>query len=274
MSSPATTPAAPRDDAPSAVARRFGPPIVIGALVVMVAMMAWSGLAPTAVAGPLSEAPYIVPATIVVGPDVEGCVHLVAGDGSEDAHCYDDLAADEDVDYRYAEASFTADGLVVVYDESDQFRRRLTIDPATGEVLEILESEAPMEELEPRESIDGDLPAEEEMAPGDEDVVVDPPMEGPRSGEEMQVYVESDRVLRWHEGPETGDDEVVLDLQGPPGYRLRDAVLSPDGDWVVVTTERDEVVVAPTDGSADPYLWTEITDDRWVDLWRAIRWDG
>ncbi len=69
-------------------------------------------------------------------------------------------------------------------------------------------------------------------------------------------------------------DEVLLDVGGPPGYRLEQAVMSPDGEWVVAVDPGDRVIVAPVDGSAGPYVWAELQDG-WLDLGRAILWtDG
>lgn len=250
------------DDQPvTEVARRFGPPVAIGSIVLTVALLLWLAAAPTAVAGPLTEAPFTVPATLVVGPDDDGCMRVVAGDGEATTHCLDELAVDDE-DFLYAEAAFDDAGDVWIQREGEESTVVLTMDPATGEVLE-------------REEFDRAT-----GPPIGEDPVAERPVPVPDPGQpavqQPEVYTDGDVVRRFgDDGPgQSEDDPVVLDLEGPPGYDLRDAVLSPDGAWVVVTTPRDDVVVAPTDGSAAPYTWGEVPEDRWVNLQGAIRWDG
>lgn len=255
----------PADDQPvSEVARRVGPPLAIGSVVLMAALLAWIALAPTAIAGPLSEAPFTVPATLVTPPDDDGCLRVVDGDGTAREHCLDELALDDDAPYHYRDARFDEQGRLVVVEEDGDGRRLLHVDEVTGEVVETLDDTTfPDAPGEPR-------PAPEE-APIEPDVDEPPPGRDPP---EDFVYTDGDRVLRADDGRWDPDDsEVLLDLQAPPGYRLDQAVLSPDGDWIVVLTGRGEIAVAPADGSAAPYVWTEV-DDRWVDLYGAIRWDG
>lgn len=257
---PAPTPA---DDQPvTDAARRIGPPVAVGALVATAAFLAWLAIAPTAIAGPISEAPFTVPATLVVPPDDDGCLRVVEGDGTEREHCLDQLAADER-DHRNVEAYFDDDGRLLA-GEPPQL---LHVDPVTGEVLDTAD-------------VSGDDPHPDEpppAAPEDEPIE---PIEAPEEPDarRFEVYARGDQVVRYapssDEPAEEDEGEVVLDLQAPPGYQLHDAVLSPDEQWIVALTGRDEVIVARVDGSAAPYVWTELTDDRWVDLWRGIRWDS
>lgn len=251
---PAPTPA---DDQPvTDVARRVGPPVAVGALVATAALLAWLAVAPTAIAGPIGEAPFTVPATLVVPPDDSGCLRLVEGNGTVREHCLERLAADER-EYRQVEAYFDGDDRLLA-GEPPQL---LHIDPVTGEVLDTVD-------------VSGDDPHPDEPPPV---VPEDEPIEAPDEPDAMhaEVYARGDQVVRHDPSrDEPGQEEVVLDLHAPPGYQLHDAVLSPDEQWVVALTVRDEVIVAPVDGSAAPYVWTELTDDRWIELWRGIRWEG
>lgn len=251
---PAPTPA---DDQPvTDLARRVGPPVAVGALVVAAALLAWLALAPTAIAGDLADAPFTVPATLVVPPDDDGCLLIVEGDGTSREHCLDQLARNDD-EFRFVEAYFDDEGRLLA-GESPEL---LHIDPMTGEVLGTVD-------------VAGDDPrADEPPRPAPEDEPIEVPEEP--QARPFEVYARGDRVVRADppEGSEAGTETVLLDLQAPPGYELHDAVLSPDEQWVVALTPDDHVVVAPADGSAAPYVWTDVADDRWIDLWRAIRWD-
>lgn len=249
-------------DAVSPLARRLGPPLAIGSVVVTVAVLAWLALAPSAIVGPIEDAPFTVPATVVLQPDDAGCLDVVAGDGAVTTHCVEELATGRSSGDRdaWVDVGFAADGTLQAFKEGPDVRVVLRIDPGTGEVLQ-------REEYGPGE----EQRFHEQRFRGVEEV----PDAG--AGDTLEVYTDGDVVRRITEdGPRTGepseDDPVVLDLDGPPGYRLRDAVLSPDGGVVVVTTPGDEVVVAPTDGSAGPYVWAEARDDGWIDLHWAIRW--
>ena len=240
---PAPTPA---DDQPvTAVARRIGPPLAIGSLVLTVALLAWMALAPTAIAGPVEEAPFTVPATLVVPPDDDGCLRVVTGDGTSRQHCIDELARPDDSQrYGHSEAWFDDEGRLIAVVEDGDDRTLLHVDSKTGRVIQEL----------------NDTPAD------------GPSPDAPPISE--FVYTDGDRVLRGGDvRRDPATDEVVLDLHGPPGYRLEHAGVSPGGEWLVVVSGRGEVAVAPADGSAPPYLWTEV-GDRWLDLERAIRWDG
>lgn len=247
----------------SDLGRRVGRPVAIGAVAVMAALLAWLAFWPDAVAGPLAEAPFTVPATLVVPPDDDGCLDVVAGDGTVTTHCIDELAADRDAEYVWTEARFDADGDLRVFREDQDGRFTLRVDATSGEVLERTDDDPGEDDRfyrELEEPIDG----------------MEPPVES-----NTAIYTDGDVVRRFDDqGRMPSDDadrdegEVVLDLQGPPGYWLRDAVLSPDDAWVVVTTPDDRIVVAPVDGSAQPYVWAEVSGDRWVDLRGAIRWDG
>lgn len=251
---PAPTPA---DDQPvTDVARRVGPPIAVGALVVAAALLAWLALAPTAIAGDLTDAPFTVPATLVVPPDEAGCLLVVEGDGTSREHCLEELARSED-DYRFVEAYMDDQGRLLAGEAPEL----LHLDLVTGEVLGTVRV------------ADG-ARIDEPPQPAREDEPIEVPEEG--DARPFEVYARGDRVLRVDpsvgRGPET--EEVLLDLQAPPGYQLHDAVLSPDEQWVVALTAPGEVIVAPVDGSAPPYVWIELSGDRWVDLWRGIHWDS
>lgn len=252
---PAPTPA---DDQPvTDLARRVGPPIVVGALVVAAALLAWLALSPTSIAGDLADASFTVPATLVVPPDDAGCLLVVEGDGTSREHCLDQLAQGED-GFRFVEAYFDDQGRLLAGGSPEL----LHIDPVTGEVLGTVD-------------VSGDDPrADEPPRPAPEDEPIEVPEEG--DARPFEVYPQGDRVVRvdLSEGREGETEEVLLDLQAPPGYQLHDAVLSPDEEWVVALTPSDGVVVAPADGSAAPYVWTELPDDRWVDLWRGVHWDS
>lgn len=251
----------PADDQPvSDVARRVGPPLVVGVLVLTGALLVWIALAPTAIAGQLSEAPFSVPATLVVPPDDDGCLRVVDGDGSAREHCFDQLATDEDAP-RYVEAYFDGRERLLAGEPPEL----LHVDPVTGEVLGTVDVSADdLRGGEPPRPLPEDAPIEPTDTPPGEDP---PPPE---------VLTDGDRVLRWEfgEGREPDEEQVVLDLEAPPGYELETALLSPDGSWVVALTPDDELIVAPADRSAAPYVWTEVPEGRWIDLWRAIRWDG
>ena len=251
--------------APSALARRVGPGIVVGSLLVLVAVLTWFAMTPTAIAGDITEAPFTVPATIVLPPDADGCVDLVAGDGDVTTHCIDDLATERGRGdgYEWIEVGFASDGTIEAFREGPDVRIMLWIDPATGEVLEREEFALGEEERFDRERFG------EEREPGFGEGIDEPVA--------IEVYPDGDLVRQfdpdgYRPGEEPEDDLVVLDLDGPPGYQLRDAAMSPDGDWVVATTPDDRVIVAPADGSAAPYVWTELDNDDWVDLRRAIHW--
>lgn len=252
---PAPTPA---DDQPvTDVARRIGPPVAIGTLIATAALLAWLAIAPTAIAGPLAEAPFTVPATLVVPPDDDGCLRVVEGDGTDRQHCLDQLAPSDD-EFRFVEAYFDDQGRLLA-GESPEL---LHLDPATGEVLGTVDV--------------ADVEGDSARPPTSEDAPLEPvPADDAPPTALPTVYAEGDQVLReGASGDERDEREVVLDLEAPPGYRLEHAIMSPDEQWVVALTPDDKVVVAPTDGSAAPYVWTEIDEDRWVDLWRAIHWDG
>ena len=233
----------------SPLARRFGPPLAIGSLVLTAVVLGWLAVAPTAIVGPLSDAPFAVPATIVVGPDDEGCLDVVRGDATSRTHCLDELAPTRE---GWTNVWFDDGGQVVVSREDQDGQVLLTLDPVSGDV------------------VDRDERSWEEDPRG--------PIGQPDREHRIEVYPDGDRVLRAEvggPGPRQDPDEaeVVLDVDGPPGYRLRDAVLSPDGSWVVVVTPDDRVAVAPADGTAAPYVWTEVPGDTWVDLHAAIRWE-
>lgn len=248
----------PADDQPvTDVARRVGPPIVVASLVLTAALLAWLALAPTAIAGDLADAPFAVPATLVVPPDDQGCLQVVQGDGTAREHCLEQFARTDD-DFRHIEAYVDEDGRLLV-GERPQLQH---VDPATGAVLGTVDVS------------DDDLLPDEPPPPSPEDEQVAVPGEPDARG--LEVYARDDRVVRPDpsDGRGTGTEQVLLDLQGPPGYHLHDAVLSPDEQWVVALTPDGQVVVAPVDGSADPHVWTELSGHRWLDLWRAISWNG
>lgn len=238
-----TDPERPRPDLPfqgspstadarpvSPLARRLGPVVAGLAVAVTLGMLLWLGLAPTAIAGPIAEAPFDLDATLVVSPDEDGCIDVVDGDGSSTTHCIPGVS--------HGEAFFDAQGALLV----GEYGSHRVVDPGTGEVLEVLDEEA---------ESDGRFDA-----PIDE-------LTGPAT-----LLTDGDVV----EDADTG--EVLLDLEGPPGYHLEGAATSPDGRWVVVLAPDGAVVVAPTDGSAAPYVWVDTGDRGWVDLWRGIRWEA
>ena len=247
----------PADEQPvSDVAQRLGRPVAIGSRALTVVLLAWLALAPTAIAGPLEEAPFAVPARIVVGPDVDGCLRIVDGTGEAVTHCAEELAEDRgSTSYRYLQVGFTDGGDVVVLDEGESVRQVVEIDAVTGEVLDV------------RESSPGE--------PFEFEALAEPPVGERQPPTTSWVGTDGDRVVRYEDTrlPEH-DGEVLLDLEGPPGFALHGATLSPDGAWVVAVTERNDVVVAPADGSAPPYLWTEDIRGDWLDLDAAIEWDG
>lgn len=239
MNPAAPTPSPADDRPPTALARRVGPPIAAVALLAMVGLLGWLALAPSAVAGPVEEAPFALDALLLVPPDEDGCLLVVEGDGTTLEHCLEDLKRGQD-GQEYVEAFFDDRGRLVVGQFPDDL---VELDPRSGEVT------GPAD-------VDADRPPE--------------PLPGP-----VAVQVDGDRVLRLADPTDgTGDGDVLLDLQAPPGHDLRDAVVSPDGRWVAALTAGGDVVVAPADGSAPPYVWAELPDDRWVELYRGIRWDG
>jgi hypothetical protein len=236
----------PADGRPiSDVAARVGPPVVLVSLAITVALLVWMAIAPTAVAGPIAQAPFTVPATLLVTPDDDGCLSLVEGDGTSTEHCSDDWVNDQAED-RYVDAYFDAQGRLLV----GAYPELSIVDVATGDVIGTVNADSEPQ-TEPGREFDEDAP---------------------------QVYGRGDRVYR-NDNPTTferepGGDELLLDLQAPPGYEVTDAVLSPDGTWLLVRTNRDQVLVAPADGSTAPYEWTVAPDDRWVDLRSHVRWDS
>ena len=250
---PATPHPTPADDqAVSAVAERLGRPIAIGALATTFVLLAWFALAPTAVEGPLTTAAFDVPATIVTGPDTEGCLRVADGRGDAVTHCVAELAVDRgSTSYRYRQASWSDDGTITVADDDEEGRRVVVVDATTGAVIEVTELGF------------------------DEPLFDEPDRPVPDGPTTTWVGTDGDRVLLYDDASRPGDEgDVVLDLDGPPGFALHGAALSPDGAWVVAVTERDDVVVAPVDGSAPPALWTEDIGGEWLDLDRAIHWDG
>lgn len=238
----------PADGQPvTPLARRVGPPLAVASVVATIALLVWMALAPTAVVGTLDEAPFTVPATLVLPPDDAGCFRILEGDATARTHCLERLAVQDDADPHgdlgHVETFFDERGRLLAGRYPDAF---VVVDPATGEVVQDL-------------GVDPDR----DMQP------VEPPMGS------VHVHTDGDRVLRTDESGTMGEGEgeVLLDLHGPPGYQLHGAATSPDGAWVVAQTARGELVVAPTDGSAAPHVWAEVPDDRWMDLHRSIRWD-
>lgn len=227
---------------PSELARRVGPPLAVGSLLVTVALLAWLALAPTAVAGPLAAAPFEVPATLVTDAGEDGCFRVVAGDGAlVGQHCFE--AGDD----GWVQSYFNERGDLLVRTGSDGVV--MEVDPVTGEVLR-------------------DVPRDEWERAGDAGPGAPPDDAGPPAG---FVTTDGDQVVQHGDG----EPRVLLDLDAPPGYELRNAAVSPDGDWVVAVTPHGEVVVAPTDGSAPPHVWVRSQDEAtWLDLHGAIRWDA
>lgn len=70
----------------------------------------------------------------------------------------------------------------------------------------------------------------------------------------------------------SGEGELLLDVGGP-ATRLDMAVLSPDGEWVVVSDGTGRVLVGRTDDPTTVYEWFRMDDDQWLDLYGAVRWD-
>ncbi|MFT5563584.1 MAG: hypothetical protein ACI970_000297 [Myxococcota bacterium] len=233
-------------DAPSALAARLGPVIAGVSLAVTAGMLAWISFGSTGVEGVLADAAYTVPALLVTQPDDDGCVELWDGDGT----LRDELCREEAED---GSAYFTEAGTLVVggYGSFDETRpvqdedggRWVVIDPRTLEVVAETSGERP-----------ADLTGGEPY---------------------FDPYTES---IRWPrtEGSTLIDsetDEVILDIGGPPGYRLDQGVISPDGAWVVARDERGRLIVAPVDGSGAPAVWLELGRDGNIDLWGSIFWE-
>lgn|GEM_PF-6210372 len=75
------------DAEPTALARRTGPVVAAVALLLTAGLLAWVAIGESDVQLPLAEAPYIVPAEIVLLDAEEGCVVLVDGAGEEQRTC-------------------------------------------------------------------------------------------------------------------------------------------------------------------------------------------
>lgn len=239
--------------APSPLARRVGTPLAVASLVVTAVVLTWLAVAPTAIAGTVAEVGVTVPATLVLPPDDAGCLVVVDGDGGTTELCSDALVVDEREHHGWRDARVEQDGTVTAWVETGEVQRVVRLDLATGEELEVETFDPDRDDFWRR--VEAPMPP----APLDEAIVV----------------AEGDRVVRYPAGrvQHDGAGEVLLDLQGPPGWVLRDTALSPDGAWVVAQTPDDRVVVAPVDGSAPPATWVETDVDRWLDLRGAIRWD-
>jgi hypothetical protein len=70
----------------------------------------------------------------------------------------------------------------------------------------------------------------------------------------------------------SGEGAVLLDVGGP-ATRLDGAVLSPDGDWVVVSDGEGRVLVGRTDDPTTVYEWFRVDDGYWFDVYNGVRWE-
>lgn len=136
---------------------------------------------------------------------------------------------------QYGEVFFDADGRLLVGGENDL----MVVDQTTGEVLERLSYEEAYGRIPEPPSVLGESP---------------------------YADVEGSQVR----DPTTG--EVLLDVGGPIGYRLEQAVASPDGLWIVAVDPRQRIIVAASDGSAAPRVWSTLDSGGYVDLVRSILW--
>lgn len=75
------------DAAPSALARRLGPVVAAVALLLTAGLLAWVAIGESSVQLPLAEAPYTVPAELVLLEPTDGCVVVVDGAGEEQRTC-------------------------------------------------------------------------------------------------------------------------------------------------------------------------------------------
>jgi hypothetical protein len=239
-------------DAPSALAARLGPVIAGVSLAVTAGMVAWISFAPTGVEGVLADAAYTVPALLVTPPDDDGCVELWDGDGT----LRDELCREEAED---GSAYFTDSGTLVVggYGSYDELR------PVPADGSEPIEDGGRWVLIDPRTL---EVVAEttgERLA----DLTGGAPYPEPYPDSIRWIRTEGSTLI----DPDT--DEVILDIGGPPGYRLDQGAISPDGAWVVARDERGRLIVAPVDGSGAPAVWLELGRDGYIDLWTSILWE-
>lgn len=119
-----------------------------------------------------------------------------------------------------------------------------------------------------------------EEAPDDERFVLVDPATGERSLTTLEVEPEprgmtppwtdhEDGRLRVAIGERDAEQNVVWEVEAPDTYDIRAAVVSPDGTSVAMTDSEGRLLVAPTDGSVAPLLWSEQ-----VGRYTDIIWEG
>lgn len=231
---------------------------VIGlAIVTFVAVMLVRGgpgeVAPS-IAKPLTEAPFEVPGTFVVEATGDGCLRVVDGDGQSRTHCVD-VVGD-----GYVGSFFNSDGELVV--GTGGFDTFVEVDPLTGQVLR-------------------DVPRGEAQRPNDQYLTF--PLSHAEA-EEGYVTTDGDKVVRRYDRgldgypgrdePPLHDDEVLLDLNGPPSFSLQSVILSPDEEWAVMLAHNGDILVATLDGSREPHVWATLPaeSERFQDLHGSINW--
>jgi hypothetical protein len=228
--------------------------IGLAIVAIVAAMLALGGpgaLAPSIVE-PLTEAPFEVPGTFLVDATDDGCLRVVHGDGQSRTHCVD-VVGD-----GYVGSFFNSDGDLVV--STGGFDTFVEVDPVTGEVLR-------------------DVPRGEAQRPRDEYLTFPLSL---AEADEGYVTTDGDTVVRRYDRgldgygePPLRDDDVLLDLDGPPWFSLRSVILSPDEEWAVMLAHNGDILVATLDGSRQPHVWTTLPaeNERWQDLHGAISWE-
>lgn len=117
-------------------------------------------------------------------------------------------------------------------------------------------------------------------APDDGRFVLIDPTTGERSLTTLEVEPEprgttppstdrEDGRLRVAIGEREAERNVVWEVEAPDTYDIRAAAVSPDGTAIAMTDSAGRLLVAPTDGSVAPLLWSEQVE-RYTDL----IWEG
>jgi hypothetical protein len=210
------------------------------------------------VAGPLPSAPFEVPGTLVSATGPDGCVRIVDGRGAHTTGCVTVVGEGP------VEAFWNADDDLIV--TTGGFDTALALDPATGATL-------------------GGV-SRGKINRGRGDLSEDAYVNRDEMTQAGYVTTEGSKVVRRYDNARTRGpmepyaqlrpDEILLDVGGPPWFRLQHALFSPDGEWLIVHTNYSQVLVAPADGSAAPRVWTQGPlrwEWWWFNLHGAVRWE-
>jgi len=147
--------------------------------------------------------------------------------------------------------AWTADGLLVTLDFTGNPAQYVLIDPATGEIVERIDTD-----------VNGPEPLFErpDLARFDDSTLIvgsAPMLTRDRTDNGAVIWISRQGAPR----------TVLLEVDGPRNYRFRTAIWSPDGNWVLVSDSLDRLLIVRATGDPTPRILVED-----VQPWNRSAW--